>query len=878
MASNKDTDYERDLVLAPNTFAYILDKSQGEVVAHVGPTKLSLADTDQPVKFNPETKRFDEVNLAASIQPLVIAPEGWYLILKNPSFGADGKLRLPNRGKNLSQDANLTVGRKVNIPGPVSIALWPGQMAQVVQGHHLRSNQYLRARVYDEAAALKNRDQAIIKVTTTEPPANGDGSNASNPDLKTKESAAKVGKNLIPEHFAIGQQFNIKGTDVSFFVPPTGIEIVRDEDKQFIRDAETLEVLEYCILLDEDGNKEFKRGPEVVFPEPTQTFVTKSKDGHEVRKFLAFELNDNMGLYIKVIQDYTEKSEDGSETVFKTGDELFITGKTHPVYFPREEHAIVRYGDNKKINYSVAIPAGEGRYVLDRKTGEVRTVFGPTMLLPDPRREVVVRRVLKDREVQLMYPGNTSALEVNRQLNAMRAGSEDYVMTNNLLSTGDAFAAETSSARSVFGAKHASGPATRSATRKAMKDFAGDEVQRSDTYTPPRTITLDNKYDGVVTVNVWTGFAVNVVKKTGERRVVVGPKTVMLAYDESLEPLSLSRGCPKDKKNRKEDVYLRVLNNRVTDKVKLQTKDLVDLSVVLSYRVNFTGDAAKWFNVDDYVGLLTDHMRSLLRNEVQRRTIEDFWSNKIDIVRDCVLGKTDDGPRPGRTFEQNGMQIYDLDFVDAEIHNTQIAALLVNAQHDSIRLALDLDKQRRDFDVFVEVERLKRERTQVADETNSALTTFQAADVKRKSDLELTQLELRHKSEETQLLNQKDKQTYLDDIQAKELARRERTEALNQMLARATQELRLHELEAVKNAEVEKIKAITPDLVAAMQNLSSTELVTKISENLSPLAILGGESLVDVAKRLLTGTPLEGVINQLPNLPKSNGAASRPLP
>ena len=33
-------------------------------------------------------------------------------------------------------------------------ALWLGQLARVMQGHHLRSNQYLVVRVYDEAEAL----------------------------------------------------------------------------------------------------------------------------------------------------------------------------------------------------------------------------------------------------------------------------------------------------------------------------------------------------------------------------------------------------------------------------------------------------------------------------------------------------------------------------------------------------------------------------------------------------------------------------------------------------------------------------------------------------------------------------------------------------
>src|SRR5437870_3464145 len=38
------------------------------------------------------------------------------------------------------------------------------------------------------------------------------------------------------------------------------------------------------------------------------------------------------------------------------------------------------------------------------------------MFLPDPRIEVVVRRILSDGEVSLLYPGNQEALQHNRVL------------------------------------------------------------------------------------------------------------------------------------------------------------------------------------------------------------------------------------------------------------------------------------------------------------------------------------------------------------------------------------------------------------------------------------------------------------------------------
>ena len=82
--------------------------------------------------FRPENKRFEPCNLEEAVQQIAIAPEGYYLMLKNPSARNDHP---PSGGVYPSPD--LDVGRKINITGPGAFALWPGQMVKLVQGHHL---------------------------------------------------------------------------------------------------------------------------------------------------------------------------------------------------------------------------------------------------------------------------------------------------------------------------------------------------------------------------------------------------------------------------------------------------------------------------------------------------------------------------------------------------------------------------------------------------------------------------------------------------------------------------------------------------------------------------------------------------------------------
>lgn len=56
------------------------------------------------------------------------------------------------------------------------------------------------------------------------------------------------------------------------------------------------------MILDQNGDKRYVKGPDVVFPKPTEEFL--EQDGK--KKFKALELNDNMGIYLKVIADYEE--------------------------------------------------------------------------------------------------------------------------------------------------------------------------------------------------------------------------------------------------------------------------------------------------------------------------------------------------------------------------------------------------------------------------------------------------------------------------------------------------------------------------------------------------------------------------------------------
>lgn len=798
---------QKDLVLSTNEYAYVLDQTKGHISCLVGPTKMSLSQSDSLVNFNSKTKRFEPSGYREAIHVLTICPENWYCILKNPA--KDNKHPQPG-ASNVLPDA-MEIGKKINITGPVSFALYPGQMAKVIRGHALRTNQYLLARVYE-------------------------ANEASNSTGEARDAEG----NIIETHhtYVNGQILVIKGTEVSFYIPPTGIEVIAIENNDangYIREAVTLERLEYCILKDEDGNKRYVHGPQVVFPEPTETFVTSPKGGYVFR---AVELSPISGIYVKVITEYT----DDKGTIHPVGEELFITGNDQMIYYPRPEHAIITY-DGKMMHHAIAIPEGEGRYIMNRLTGEIKTIKGPQMYLPDPRYEVVVKRKLSRRQCELMYPGNAEALAYNEQLTEKNL--EKSLRTTSI----DEFTAYSTS---------------NSISDTLANLEAKANISRGTSYTKPRTITLDTKYEGVVTTDVWTGYAVNVISKNGTREVICGPKTVMLDYDQTLEELQMSTGRPKTTDHLIHTCFLRYENNKVSDLINVETKDFVRCTVKVSYCVNFDPEYKdKWFNIDNYVKFMCDRQRSLMKRAVKKYTIEEFYQNYSTIVRDIAIAadKAVEGQPKGRFFPENGMRVVDCEVLSLEV-DRDVASIMMSHQRDMVERDLQLSMADRRVEVAKQLA--------VAEEAENAVASQKLIN---KMNLERAEA-LRKMEINTEVNRLKEAEAMAQQEAARDL------QALKDALAEANRANRAkdHELQLdyeTKSAAIEKAKqeayaatvtkifeAIQPELVAALTMKANGDMVDSLTHAIAPYAIAEDESVAEVTNKMLRGTPLEGVLNR----------------
>lgn len=833
----------REILLAPQEYAYMQKEGNGTVSVHVGPGAIAATQQDVPIVYEAKQQKYIKRALDQSVQQFPRASEGQYVILENPSD--DGSFPAPNSNSNARQ---LKIGLREVIPGPWCQPLWPGQSATTLEGHRLRTNQYLIAVVYNEDQAKANWDNTIIKAQMLGESDEGEIQNLEQQGLSR------------PESFAVGTRIIIKGTEASFYIPPTGIEVARDENTgNYVREAVTLEQLEYCCLIDESGKKEYPTGPAVVFPRATQVF---DMDGKKRRKWKAIELNTINGIHLKCVATFSgpditkSAKEDGSreERQYNEGEELFVTGNELSIYYPREEFSIVEFGQGNKKHYSTAIPKGEGRYVINRETGEVTIKRGFKMLLCDPRHEIHIRRVLSQDDCVLWYPGNNEALQYNAGLEVMMKDSPSG--RSGLVSEGDY-------QKSI---RRSSVTLDDFIPEETGLEGGGSNVTRSGK-SNSRTITLNTKYDGVPRIEVWPGYAVLVVGSEGYRKVLQGPIVYLLEYDEKLGHMYLSTNKPKSTDNLIKTAYLQTQNNQVSDIIGFESKDHVKGLVKISLRVNFEGetddDKLKWFSVDNYVKYLTDHVRSILAGMAKRHTIAEIKNDYVDLVRDAILGKKEEGEaRQGLYFKDNGMRVIEVEVLQLQLSDDNIERLLDSAQHEVVRTDIELDQARKRLLATEEKEKINQRELEAAQKTKEKSLELEENMVQRQLSLAVAKASATLSEFQMKFELQESQEKITDLTSERSLARRKLEGYQVLEFDRQHEALKLETLKANTNAAKERFEAAREGLGEILVALHRDDIAAKLAEATNMERIFSGDDIGSAITKLLGEFPILSVINE----------------
>jgi len=386
------------------------------------------------------------------------------------------------------------------------------------------------------------------------------------------------------------------------------------------------------------------------------------------------------------------------------------------------------------------------------------------------------------------------------------------------------------------------------------------------------------------------------------RRVLIGHTIHFLEWDETLAVIKISGsrpGEPKDWKNAVSICYLWTSGNRINDVVKgLRSKDDCEFSLEYTLTVDFDREHSEdWFNVDDYVFLVCDEVRSRLLGALLAYPINDIATNFVGLVRDTVLGKKEgEQHRPGIPFARCGAKLVDINVRSFRISDPELELQLKKLQKagvsDSIRtreaeIALDgeqrrLHIERKKLETAVELQRSKVAAavamTEAAEEQKRREATLQRnteeETLKAEQELEKLRCEVAKAKAELQHAN-----AMLKSVQKEELeglaaklkvavAESEVTCAnlkakgdlalysVEQEKAKQRLEEFVRQAEANADAMAKVNASVLPGIAADLHTLADTQMAIRVAEALGRTAAFRGMDINELLAQLAGGSPV----------------------
>ena len=539
-----------------------------------------------------------------------------------------------------------------------------------------------------------------------------------------------------------------------------------------VREAVVLGPTEYCVLIDENGSPNSKAGPGRVFPGPNDTFRT---EGSRDRVYDAYHLRPDRGILLRVVADKISRKE--LETKLPVGSEKALD-ETQKTEFVKGDEIFISGFDAYLVPHSntfeVIDPVTRNPHIgNDHSQAYVQSIG------VDQKSGVYVMNV-ETGEVELVKGEKKLLLDPRKQKHVKRLVPGR--LWNLLIG---------------YHEKH-------------------KRVDPDDMVETPWALS----------VQVSPNMAMLVTSAKG-RRVVKGPCTELLGFDETVQIIKISTGRPKQEEEVKETGYLRVTGNQPTDQIVLVTADKANLTVDVQYTVEFYVDGEtdaqkaasmeKWFLYKNYIWLLCAHTRSRLRAAAEQINFSELRDSVTDFTRDTILGKKPAGEtahRPGLDFPACNMRVVEVEVLDYSIDDPVIqqeldkanqAMVTQDIQDSALRAKLASEKER--------------------DKISAEQAALRLAQTKRSVDTSIEESKIKDEGEAARV--------ELDKEQTKRLSEAEVALAkIAEEAAIARDEIAKQTTKRVAETEIEKTK-IAEDLAEQKAEIEKTR--TKRNEDLSLL-------------------------------------------
>lgn len=254
---------------------------------------------------------------------------------------------------------------------------------------------------------------------------------------------------------------------------------------------------------------------------------------------------------------------------------------------------------------------------------------------------------------------------------------------------------------------------------KAVEDLLTKERHESETIKAEgrdktRVVTYRAPHNSAVQIYDY---------KNKKSRVVFGPELVMLGADEHFTVLSLSGDKPK-RPHLIKALALQLGPDFMTDIVIVETADHARLSLKLSYNWHFEPDkedAAKIFQVPDFVGDSCKAIASRVRGAVAAESFDSFHKSSAKIIHSAVFGGGEDKSKKRLAFTSNNLVITNIDIQSVEPVDQRTRDSL----QKSVQLAIEITTKSQEAAARHEAERLEQgargrlERQKINDEADA---------------------------------------------------------------------------------------------------------------------------------------------------------------
>jgi len=505
------------------------------------------------------------------------------------------------------------------------------------------------------------------------------------------------------------------------YIPRVEVQVVEVVRARIIKQNQALKLRAKKLTADNNG-KERKAGEEWLINTPGAYLC--EVDEEVVDTLNAYVLTEKKALHLRATQTF----EDAYKKTRKAGEEWLITLKDTETHIPDVYEEVVREVPILTLNnrqYCVVLDPWKGtKQLLGQK--EVRKGECSFFLQPGEQLEAGIQNVfvLAEEEALLLRAKETFVDEKKEKRLAgdrwMIYGPCDYVPSveveiverrksipldeNEGIYVRDI---KTGKVRAVTGQTYLLKPNEelwKKDLPKIVEDLLAQEkvaelggAERDKT----RVVTFRAPHNSAVQIYDY---------KEKRSRVVFGPELVMLGPDEHFTVVSLSGDKPKRPHVIKALAML-LGPDFMTDIVIVETADHARLSLKLAYNWHFEvnkekqEDAAKLFQVPDFVGDSCKAIASRVRGAVASVSFDSFHRNSATIIRAAVFGMDNDKVKNNFVFTANHLVITNIDIQSVEPVDQRTRDSL----QKSVQLAIEITTKSQEAAARHESSRLEQE-------------------------------------------------------------------------------------------------------------------------------------------------------------------------